>query len=281
LVGFDRVRWAAAAPRLAWTGGAAAGFFALLWAATSLQTVVLVQFVWNLWHVAAQHVGVARIYAIRGSPERRSSGQVDKGLLMTLAFYAFWRLWTEGAAGAGWPVALGGGAVMAAGGQFLDAPVALTLIGSLAWREWRDYVPRRLPRVLYLSSLCIHYGAMIAFCRAGMTDWAIATATVNGLFHAIEYFGIVTWSVLPRADRPGQFSAPLFFRHWAASLGIFAASIATLGLVLSSGHFGVWVALNALVAYLHYAYDGVIWKMPDVFPASRSRLALTEGALKG
>ena len=272
LVALDKERLTRKGPTLLVVGGLTCLFFFGLWGWTrDVALLVLIQYVWNLWHIVAQHVGVARIYAVRAQPEKRSSGTEEKYLLRLLAFYAFWRVLSLGLAdyaavgfGPGWLERLS-----LPTGKY-DA-LLLAVPAALLIRAASGFDRRLAGKYWYLASVCAHYGSMIIFCHFHMTVWALAVTMTNGLFHAVEYFAVVTWSVRPRANKEGAWLAAPLFRHWASTLLIFIFSIATLGLVVTSGHARAWILVNALVSYLHYAYDGVIWKMPDVVPAPAPR----------
>lgn len=268
LVAADKERLTRNWRTLALVGALTVLLFLGLWGWTrSVAVLVLVQYIWNLWHVVAQHVGVARIYAVRAQPEKKSSGLWEKSLLRFLAFYAFWRTLSLGAAdyavgryGIGWlqrfSLTTGRYDVL-----LFAVPAALLI------REARAFDRRLIGKYLYLASVYAHYGSMIVFCHFDMFVWALAVGMANGAFHAIEYFTVVTWSVRPRANKEGAWHAATLFRHWGSTLLIFILSIATLGLAVSSGHVRAWIVVNALVSYLHYAYDGVIWKLPAIIPA--------------
>jgi hypothetical protein len=119
-------------------------------------------------------------------------------------------------------------------------------------------------KYFHLASVCLHYGSMVVFCHFDMAIWAMAVSMTNGVFHAVEYFAVVTWSINPRANKEGAWHGAALFRHWASTLLVFILTVATLGLVITSGHALAWILINTLVAYLHYAYDGIIWKIPAV-----------------
>ena len=268
LVAADKERLARMGPKLALVTALTGLLFFGVWGWTrDLALLVLIQYVWNLWHIVAQHVGVSRIYAIRGQPEKVSSGRWDKNLLRALAFYAFWRTlslgladYAAGQVGSEWL-----GRLSLTTGRY-DLP-ALAAPAALLIREALSFDRRLLGKYFHLASLCLHYGSMIVFCHLHMTVWALAVSMTNGVFHAVEYFAVVTWSVRPRADKAGAWYAAPLFRHWTSTLLIFILSVATLGLAITSGHARAWILVNALISYLHYAYDGVIWKIPAVIPA--------------
>jgi hypothetical protein len=85
------------------------------------------------------------------------------------------------------------------------------------------------------------------------------------LFHATEYFGIVTWSVQRRADADRAWHLPGLMRNWPVTLLAFLYGVAALSFFLVARFTYFWMMANTLVACLHYAYDGVLWKMPAVF----------------
>ena len=91
----------------------------------------------------------------------------------------------------------------------------------------------------------------------------LAVALSIALFHATEYLAIVSWAVLrkPAQSRRGAFAylAP----RWVMSLVIFMGVLAISAWAIS-GHFTrEWIVLTIAVSFLHYAYDGMIWKAPS------------------
>ncbi len=270
LVAADKERLARMGAKLAVATGLTLLLFFGLWGWTrSVALLVLVQYLWNLWHIVAQHAGVSRIYAIRAQPEKITTGRWETNALRLLAFYAFWRTLSLGLA----DYAAGqiGTELFARFSLTTGRYDALILLApaALLVREARGFDRRLAGKYCHLASVCLHYGAMIVFCHLSLAVWAMAVSMTNGVFHAVEYFSVVVWSVRPRADKAESWRAAPLFRHWASTLTVFVLSVATLGLVVTSGHARAWIILNTLVAFLHYAYDGVIWKMPAMMPAPR------------
>jgi hypothetical protein len=86
----------------------------------------------------------------------------------------------------------------------------------------------------------------------------------SALFHATEYLALVSWAVGQRhvaiGDRRGTlgYLAP----RWGLTLAVFVLVLGAGGWLLDQDPVlvRVWLALNLGVAFLHYAYDGIIWR---------------------
>jgi hypothetical protein len=265
LVGMDKERLKSNWPTLAFVGVATtAAFFAILGRTHDIRLMILLAYLWNLWHVAAQNAGVVRIYGINGQPEKRASGTLEKWLLRTFMLYAFLRVGSLG----------------------VDYQNSIPLVGYITrfsvhagtydWfsllipiflfiREARGYDPRLHPKYIHLSSVLLNYSAMIVLCHLHKPGLVLAVAASNALFHATEYYGILTWMVSRRADPGKAWFLPGLLKHWTVTLIVFLYGMAALSYVLVMRFTYFWMVANTLVACLHYAYDGVIWKMPAVF----------------
>ena len=267
LVALDKERLAARWPTLLFVGAATvAAFFAIWFKTRDVQLLIMLAYLWNLWHVVAQHAGVVRIYAIAGQPEKRTSGAAEKYLLRIFMLYAFLRV---GSLGIDFQNAM---PLIAWIGRFsidkgvYDVPF-LFVPAYIFIREARAFDRRLMGKYIHLTSVLGNFIAMIAFCHYRMQAWALAVATANALFHATEYFGIVTWSINRRADAGRAWFLPALMTHWTATLLIFLYAVAALSFLLVVRWPYVWMMTNTLVACLHYAYDGVLWKMPVMFKA--------------
>lgn len=267
LLANDRARLRAGGAKLAWVTGLTALLYAATWRwLGGLRGVVLAAFLWNVWHVAAQHAGLARVYAVRGRPDVRSSGTLEKTVLRAFVVYAFMRLAAMGDFLGiwGWLDA----AVRAAGlpdgrWDWLALAAPLLLLG----REAADFDRRLAARYAHLASVCAIYAGVILFARRGAFDLALSLSAAVGVFHAVEYFAFVTWSVEGRRERAETFHAPWVAAHWRPVLFGFLALTAA-GTLAAALLFPIaWLATNSFVSMLHYAYDGVIWKLPAVFQA--------------
>jgi len=266
LVANDRARLRTGGPKLAWTAAWTAALYAGVWGWTrDISVVVLLAYAWNVWHVAAQHAGLARVYAVRGRPEVRSSGTLEKTVLRLYVIYAFLRLANFGDALSRWDWLFFWVRRVSVTGGVWDWLVLLTPVFLLA-REAADPDPRLAARYVHLTSVFAIYASMILLCHYGRYDYAVALSAAVAVFHAIEYFGFITWATESRAATRENFFAPLVARRWPAALAFFLGATA-LGTLAAAKYWpAAWLATNTLVSMLHYAFDGVLWKIPAVFP---------------
>lgn len=267
LVALDRERLAARWPTLLAVGAAVVAAFTAIWLKTrDVQLLIVLAYLWNIWHVVAQHAGVVRVYAIAGQPEKRASGFAEKYLLRAFMLYVFLRV---GSLGIDFQNAL---PLLSWIPRFsidrgvFDAPFLLIPAG-LVLREALSFDRRLTGKYVHLASVLANFVALLAFCHYRLQAWALAAASANALFHATEYLGIVTWSVQRRPDASKAWFLPTLMRNWTLTLLAFLYGVAALSLLLVTRWPLAWMLANTLVACLHYAYDGVIWKMPVMFKA--------------
>ncbi|HTR77089.1 MAG TPA: hypothetical protein VMH39_03230 [Gemmatimonadaceae bacterium] len=242
-------------------------FLALTLTFVSLDLVVLLlimDWIWNAWHFAAQHSGISRIYGRVVNPADKSSGMFEKVVLRMFVVYVILRL--------------GGAPVMGLDRErwlwwldkalpyfrFADYPMLLLPVILLA-REARGLSRASLGRFVYLSSICLLYSAIVVTVHmphskinVGMAEGLIFAI---GIVHSTEYLAIVSWSVKKRfaTSTHGVFSylAP----RWGMALGIFAFALGFGGLMMHLHYERAWVIVTLFVSYLHYGYDGMIWKV--------------------
>ncbi len=216
----------------------------------ALLCLALVDFLWNGWHFAAQHAGILAIYG------KRVGGVValEKYGLRAVIVYVIVR-------SAGW--ALGGSAEdtpWAAGVEWADAAAA-GLLGVI----WLSALPRatraHAPKLAYLASVSAVYLGLLAGVHWQSAEWTLRFALGSTILHATEYLAVVTTYAWRRqhVGTDGLFRDMAF--HW---LPVLAAFVLLVGFFESNaaealGDF--WVGLNLWASFLHYAYDGLIWKL--------------------
>jgi ABC-type Fe3+ transport system permease subunit len=90
----------------------------------------------------------------------------------------------------------------------------------------------------------------------------LALATASALFHALEYLTIVSWSVRQRHTHLGNTMGILgmLVPRWGIALGLFVLILGVGGWLMDQYLLRAWLFLNVVVAFLHYAYDGLIWR---------------------
>ena len=228
----------------------------------AITLLLAIDLIWNGWHFGAQHGGIARIYDRMARPESKSKGLLDKLVLRTLVIYALMRL-----AGTTLPDVDGGRAwlewlapTMAALSIF-DWPVML-LPAVLLVREVWDYRAEAKGRVLYLLSLSVLYATMIYGIRIDHFGLKIGCAASATVFHSLEYMAIVSWYVKKNKTlsetKPFSFLTP----RWLISITVFMACCLFSAYMLKERFLQSWIVVNLIVSYMHYAYDGMIWKGP-------------------
>jgi hypothetical protein len=275
-----------------------AGFFGIVAIAafvlgTGLEFfLVAVDYFWNAWHFAAQHSGISRIYARAARPEEQTSGLWEKVLLRTFVMYVIFR---AGAAACvpmcndvgrnvndPSPIAGHISSLFFADGAFLRPQVDAFNALAEGWLDVLFLIPPLLllggevlrfrasamGRLAYLGSVIAAYTTALFAIHYHHVVLAFAVLLSIALFHATEYLAIVSWAVLrkPPRERKGAFAylAP----RWTLSLVLFMVVLGVSGWALSLHLQREWAVLTLAVSFLHYAYDGMIWKARRAKPAT-------------
>jgi hypothetical protein len=223
-------------------------------ATDTLLCLVVVDFVWNAWHFGSQHAGVLRMYA------RKVGGGVpwlERWGVRLFVTYAAVRAagWLTGWAGPDSPFLA---ALRAADLAVLVVPAAL-LVTNLAGAT-RD----RVGKLAYLSSVCALYTGFVLSLRAEAPGWVVLFAAAGSMFHAVEYLAVVTHYARRRREVGSGGAFRVLARYWLFFLGAYVLVLGTAGVLLSEPDSGLaefWAALNLWAAFVHYAYDGMIWKL--------------------
>lgn len=227
--------------------------------------LVAIDFLWNAWHFAAQHSGIARIYNRVARPEDQGNGMLEKVLLRTFLVYVILRLVGHPLMGLDRQRWLGWLDEVIPYAKVLDFPM-LALPAFLLLREMYAYTPAALGRLVYLSSVCLLYGSVLVglyFDEPGTHFSAFHAGMLVGIsvFHSVEYLAIVSWSVKKRHARSTRGVFGHLVPRWGLALAAFMVVMAGAGWLLDAHYRQAWVILTLLVSYLHYAYDGMIWKV--------------------
>jgi hypothetical protein len=220
----------------------------------ALTCLLAIDYVWNAWHFASQHHGIYRIYERLGDPGRAASPvrlAVEKWSLRLFLLYVILRV-----AGGTWSApALDQGLARA---DWLAVLVPLTLVAADLMR----FRAAAWGRTLYLVSVCGLYLALLAAVHTRRPALVLSLATASALFHAIEYLSLVGWSVQKRHAAVGKRMGLLGWLapRWAVALGVFLVVLGVGGWLLDQRWLETWLTVNVIVAFLHYAYDGMIWR---------------------
>ena len=114
----------------------------------------------------------------------------------------------------------------------------------------------------YLVSVLALYSGMLWSVHTNQLGIALILTTMSALFHATEYLAIVGWSVQQRARERGEQMGILGWLapRWGIAVGIYIVVLGSAGWMIEQGWFEVWLLVNVIVAFLHYAYDGILWR---------------------
>lgn len=218
----------------------------------ALTCLLTVDYIWNAWHFAAQHHGIYRIYGRLSEPERARGLRLEKIGIRTLVIYVTLRV-------AGWSWKF------EALDEFLRnfdlAVLAVPIL--LVSNELRRATTAGRGRLLYLTSVCTLYVAMLLAVRQREPALVLMLATASALFHATEYLAVVSWAVRRKHGRDSE-SRGLFatlVSRWVLSLTVFAVAFGLAAWTLERQVAELWLLLNLVAAFLHYSYDAMIWKV--------------------
>lgn len=215
----------------------------------ALTCLLTLDYVWNAWHFAAQHHGVYRIYGRLKPAGSLRFASWEKWAMRLMVVYAALRI-----AGWSWPFVTLDNWLNRADWCVLGVPCVLI------FREVAGSSRFHLGRIAYLISVCLLYSAMILAIHYRRLDLVLMLATASALFHATEYLTIVSWRVINRRHSNREDLLGLLMPRWGLTLLLFAGILGWLSWQLSTQTLKFWLLLNVMVAFLHYTYDGLIWK---------------------
>jgi hypothetical protein len=214
----------------------------------TLTCLLTVDYLWNVWHFAAQHHGIFRIYSRGQGRSTATALAIERWTFRGIVLYVSARV-----AGGTWAWPQLDQALRQA--DWLVLGVALALLVSVIARQHF----RMTTSLGYLVSVLSLYGGMLLAVNQQQPSLVLAFATAAALFHALEYLGVVTWSLQKKSGAE---------HGWLSRLALQAGGIVVaFALVLGSGAWlvdnywsGGWLFLNVAAAFTHYAFDGLIWR---------------------
>jgi tetratricopeptide (TPR) repeat protein len=245
---------------------------------THLHGMELILLVWGTWHGLMQTYGFMRIYDLRRGENDLTTARLDQALciLIFVAGVVFSDVRMFGIAAAMWQTGLPlfGPEVLAAlrwivGG--VGTVVALLYVVQLANRRRRGLTINGVKLLLAAVT-----GWFYWYCGRLSTNLLIGVAMFE-IYHAVQYNAIV-WIYNRRLlERAGQRFGPLgfLFRDRTTMLCAYLAAIAAYSSIrfftartgdrMFSGDLDEarqWVvALFVTSSFLHFYYDGFIWKV--------------------
>ncbi|MEI8383092.1 MAG: hypothetical protein WCJ09_23435 [Planctomycetota bacterium] len=237
-----------------------AGALALVWIASlspqatnSLMLLMMIDYAWNAWHFAAQHAGIARIYGRFTRPDMTECHVVfERTALRLLVLWAFFR---QAISVSNQNEVFQNIQGMLPGLNWLDPLLVAPALIVIA-RECRDFQLSSRGRLAYLVSVVSLYVGQLLAIR--MDDQALVQSLFLGtaIFHSTEYLAVVNWSVQKRTTGIWKYQ----LSRTGLGLVVFMVVLGVTNLAINTASAYAWALMTLLVSFLHYAYDGMIWK---------------------
>jgi len=237
---------------IAVTGGIVLGCLALQVSSASLLCLGAIDYVWNAWHFASQHHGIYRIYERNNKKQSVRVGLLEKVLFRGFLLYVIARV-----AGVGWHV---GDPTWLWHLKSLDFAVCIVPL-ALLFLHWRSRVSTQGGMgLVYYASVMALFVAMLGAAHFEKRQLVLQLALASAVYHSVEYFAIVTWASATDSNRQRSDKMGTMARNWTFFVLFFIFFLGVTNYALAYGYEKSWILLNLIVAFLHYAYDGMIWK---------------------
>jgi len=217
----------------------------------TFRCLVLIDAVWNGWHFASQHSGITRIYGRKAGGGRR---WLDIHALRLFVFLVTLRL-------LGW--ATGWLESDSTGQQWLwwFDRIWLAFGGAILLAEVIDQPTARPGKVIYLASVIGLYGSLLWAISGRHGDLVTRLTVAAALFHAVEYLAIVTSYAWRRRSQGSEGLFRQMANRWLLVLALYVTLLGLLSHVANTSWRELWAGLNLWAAFMHYALDGMIWKL--------------------
>lgn len=217
----------------------------------ALTCLLAIDYLWNAWHFAAQHHGIYRIYGRLGEMPASAIDVFEKWAMRAFLLYVILRVASATWSDAGWELHL-------RRADWLVLPIPAWLL----MRGWAQPRQRSAGQRAYLTSMLGLYLAMLWAVHERRLGLVLSLAIASALFHALEYLALVSWTVQHRRKRMGSRLGALAWLapRWAITLCLFMVILGAGGWLMDQHYLETWLTINVIVAFLHYAYDGLIWR---------------------
>lgn len=258
------------------------GTTCVLFAVRELNGIVLIVYLWGVWHGLMQTYGFLRIYDAKVGSISRLTARLDSamciawfGAAVLLSPSRMTKILADyyGAGG----LAVSPSLVETVTDVWImgTATVTLVFLGHLL-RHWtRGARPSPVKLCLMASSFAFWWYSNVA-----VTNMLVGIALFE-VFHDVQYLSIVWIFNLNRVSRNpdvGRFTR-LLFRRSGALVGVYVGLVAAYGslnivqrVLPSQTLTQALTGLLAASALLHFYYDGFIWKVRE--PSTRESLGL-------
>lgn len=234
-------------------GGVGASSLGMNNALKTLGLFMMLDYIWNAWHFAAQHAGISAIYRRLGQIEKTPKQvEFEMSSMRLLVLWVFLRFGVYTAI-AGSPQ-LGFDRLLPYL-RWVDFAIAIPA-AIVLYHELRDFDRRRIGRTAYVVSMLSLYFAQMAAIQLGRHELIPGLFFAQAVFHATEYLAVVNWSVQSR--RSGIWKYQL--ARGGIGMAVFIGIIGISNWAINHNSAYAWALITLLVSLLHYAYDGMIWK---------------------
>ena len=258
------------------------GATCVVFAVQHLNAMVLIAYVWGVWHGLMQTYGFLRIYAAKAGSVSRLTARLDSAMCLTW-FPAAVLVSPTRMAKILTDYYRSGGAVISPAlvAGLTYAWVAATALVTAAFIVHAFSARARgeshsAPKLMLMATSIAFWW----YSNVAVANMLVGIALFE-IFHDVQYLTIVWIFNLNRVDRNpsiGRFTRFLFRRSWGLA-GLYVGLVAVYGSLnlvpvwLSSQTFSrVLTGLLTASALLHFYYDGFIWKVRE--PSIRESLDL-------
>jgi hypothetical protein len=123
---------------------------------------------------------------------------------------------------------------------------------------------QRLGKLTYLLSVMLLYSLFLLALRQQWAGLVVVLAVAGSLFHAVEYLAIVSHYAMRRQRIGSDGLFRQLARNWVLYLVLYLVvlgSIASFMVGTTGWLHQAWLGVNVWMAFVHYAFDGMIWKL--------------------
>lgn len=215
-----------------------------------LTCLLAIDYLWNAWHFSAQHHGIAKLYSRRWSDQPNEKAW-EKWAFRLFLLYVIFRVAVSTGPSDQWNLALSQIDFFV-----LVIPAVLLSRAIIAAKSGFD------GGIVYRASVFALFIGMLWAVHMNRPEMVLAFATASAMFHATEYLAIVGWSLQKKRNAENSALGLLgwIIPRWASLMIIFVMALGASGYWLDQRVQEAWLTINVAVAFLHYAYDGLIWR---------------------
>jgi tetratricopeptide (TPR) repeat protein len=251
-----------------------------------LKGIVLVAFVWGVWHGMMQTYGFCRIYDAKVGSFAEFTRRIDFAVcavwFATAVLLSPQRMTDtlESYYSAGGPV-IPPGLLRAAQQGLLALALAISgvFLVNFVWMWIQGKRPSPVKLVLLVTSICFWW-----YCNNIVASVLVGIALFE-VFHDVQYLSLVWIYNRKRVESDSSIGGFMrfVFRRSGALVGVYVGLVLAYGgLSLSKSYVGIEAVKRVLTgvvtasALLHFYYDGFIWKVRE--KSTRQSLGISGGS---